>query len=67
MRRQLRKFAASGARAVVETVPFARLDELTELCQLTTTRRGTPQYLPAELLARLVSSCGDLIRLRRRL
>jgi hypothetical protein len=63
MRRQLRKFAASGARAVIETVPFARLDELTELCQLTTARRGTPQYLPPAPLAHLVRSCGDMIRL----
>ena len=63
MRRQLRKFAASGARAVIETVPFARLDELTELCHLTTARRGTPQYLPPAPLAHLVRSCGDMIRL----
>jgi hypothetical protein len=63
MRRQLRKFATSGARAVVETVPFARLDELAELCHQTTARRGTPQYLPPEPLAHLVRSCGDMIRL----
>ena len=63
MRRQLRKFAASGARAAIETVPFARLDELTELCHQTTARRGTPQYLPPAPLAHLVRSCGDMIRL----
>jgi predicted N-acyltransferase len=62
MRRQLRKFEASGARAVVEMAPFARLDELTELCHLTTKRRGTPQYLPAAPLAGLLSSCGDMLR-----
>ncbi len=62
MRRQLRKFAASGARAVVETAPFRRLDELAELCHLTTKRRGTPQYLPAVPLAQLVASCGDMMR-----
>lgn len=62
MNRQLRKFAASGARAVVETAPFGRLEELAELCYLTTKRRGTPHYLPARPLARLLSSCGDLLR-----
>ena len=62
MRRQLRKFATSGARAAVEAPPFTRLEELTELCHLTTKRRGTPQYLPAVPLARLVESCGDMIR-----
>jgi predicted N-acyltransferase len=63
MRRQLRKFEAGGARAVVQTVPYARLDELTALCHQTTARRGTPQYLPPAPLANLVRSCGDLIRL----
>jgi hypothetical protein len=63
MRRQLRKFETSGARATIETVPFARLDELIELCHLTTARRGTPQYLPTAPLAHLVRSCGDMIRL----
>jgi hypothetical protein len=62
MRRQLRKFEGSGARIVVETAPFARLDELARLCHGTTARRGTPQYLPPEPLARMVSACGDLIR-----
>jgi hypothetical protein len=62
MRRQLRKFAASGARTAIETFPFRRLDELAELCHLTTKRKGTPQYLPAEPLARLVTSCGDMMR-----
>jgi uncharacterized protein len=63
MRRQLRKFEASGARAVMEHPPFARLDELAEICHLTTARRGTPQYLPARPLAALVRACGDLVRL----
>jgi len=63
MRRQLRKFAASDARAVVETAPFARLEEVAELCHLTTARKGTPQYLPPAPLAALVRSCGDMIRL----
>jgi len=62
MRRQLRKFAASGARAVVETAPFARLEELTELCHQTTKRKGTPEYLPPAPLAALASSCGDMLR-----
>lgn len=62
MRRQLRKFATSGARVVVETAPFTRLEELAALCHLTTKRRGTPQYLPAAALARLVESCGDMMR-----
>jgi hypothetical protein len=62
MKRQLRKFADSGARAVVETAPFGRLEELAELCYLTTKKRGTPQYLPPGPLARLLSSCGDLLR-----
>jgi hypothetical protein len=62
MRRQLRKFEGSGARIVVEPAPFARLDELARLCHRTTARRGTPQYLPPEPLARMVSACGDLIR-----
>lgn len=63
MRRQLRKLAASDARAVVETAPFATLDEVAELCHLTTARKGTPQYLPPGPLAALVRSCGDMIRL----
>jgi hypothetical protein len=62
MRRQLRKFEGTGARAVVEDAPFARLDELARLCHVTTARRGTPQYLPPEPLAKLVSACGDLLR-----
>ncbi len=62
MRRQLRKFAASDARTAIESAPFGRLDELAELCHLTTKRRGTPQYLPAVPLAQLVASCGDMIR-----
>jgi len=63
MRRQLRKFAESGARTAVETVPFARLDEVAALAHQTTARKGTPQYLPATPLAHLVRSCGDMIRL----
>jgi CelD/BcsL family acetyltransferase involved in cellulose biosynthesis len=63
MRRQLRKFAASDARAIVETAPFARLEEVAELCHVTTARKGTPQYLPPGPLAALVRSCGDMIRL----
>jgi uncharacterized protein len=63
MRRQLRKFAASNARTVVETAPFTRLDELAALCHRTTAKRGTPQYLPPVPLASLIRSCGDMIRL----
>jgi hypothetical protein len=63
MTRQLRKFAVSGARAAVEEAPFARIDELAQLCYLTTKRRGTPQYLPPVPLAALVAACGDMLRL----
>jgi hypothetical protein len=62
MRRQLRKFAASGARVAVETAPFARLDELAQLCHRTTARRGTPQYLPPAPLAAVAAACGELLR-----
>lgn len=62
MHRQLRKFAASGTRVVVEPASFDRIEELAELCFLTTKRNGTPGYLPPVPLARLVSACGDMIR-----
>ena len=62
MRRQLRRFEGTGARAAVELAPFARVDELAQLCHSTTARRGTPQYLPPAPLASLLSSCGDLLR-----
>jgi hypothetical protein len=62
MRRQLRRFEGTGARAAVERAPFDRIDELAQLCHRTTARRGTPQYLPPAPLANLLSSCGDLLR-----
>ncbi|ALN55886.1 oxidoreductase [Lysobacter enzymogenes] len=64
MRRQLRKFEASGASAQVLAPPFDdRLEQVCELCFRTTARRGTPHYFPAAPLARFVRLCGDLARL----
>ncbi|MEB6337731.1 GNAT family N-acetyltransferase [Serratia rhizosphaerae] len=64
MRRQMRKFASSGARASIVAPPFdQRLDQLCELCFQTTARHGTPQYFPARPLASFSRQCGDLIRL----
>lgn len=64
MTRQLRKFEASGARARVIGPPFDdSLEQLAHLCQRTTARNGTPNYFPADSLARFSRLCGDLIRL----
>lgn len=64
MRRQLRKFDASGASAHVLAPPFDEtLEHVCELCFRTTARLGTPQYFPAAALARFVRLCGDLARL----
>lgn len=64
MRRQLRKFDASGASARVLAPPFDEmLEQVCELCFRTTARRGTPHYFPAAPLARFVRLCGDLARL----
>ncbi|HDJ1441862.1 TPA: GNAT family N-acetyltransferase [Serratia rubidaea] len=64
MRRQMRKFTNSGARASIVAPPFdQRLEQLCELCFQTTARHGTPQYFPARPLASFCRQCGDLIRL----
>lgn len=64
MRRQLRKFEASGAELIMMSPPFGhRLRQLTELCQKTTTRHGTPHYFPSRPLEAFCRQCGDLIRL----
>lgn len=64
MRRQIRKFDASHATLSMLAPPFDdRLEQLTELCQQTTARHGTPHYFPAAALARFSRLCGDLIRL----
>lgn len=64
MRRQLRKFEASGASARVLAPPFGDvLEPLCELCMRTTARRGTPHYFPAGPLAGFVRLCGELARL----
>ncbi|CAM3706807.1 GNAT family N-acetyltransferase [Bordetella flabilis] len=64
MTRQLRKFERSNARAHILAPPFGdKLEQLSELCQVTTARNGTPQYWPAKPLARFAGTCGDLVRL----
>lgn len=64
MNRQLRRFASSGAQAHVLAPPFDdRLEQLAELCHLTTARYGTPEYFPAAPLAQFCRTCGDLVRL----
>lgn len=64
MTRQLRKFAAANAQIGLHAPPFdQRLEQLTELCQQTTARNGTPQYFPAQALARFVRTCDGLVRL----
>ncbi len=64
MTRQLRKFGAGQGAISVVAPPFdRRLRELTALCQQTTARNGTPQYFPAEQLARFVTECGQIMRL----
>lgn len=64
MTRQLRKFAAGSGGISLLSPPFDhRLEQLTELCQQTTARNGTPQYFPAQTLARFVRTCEGLIRL----
>lgn len=64
MTRQLRKFAAAAAEIKLLAPPFdQRLEQLTELCQQTTARNGTPQYFPAQALARFVRTCDGLVRL----
>jgi hypothetical protein len=64
MTRQLRKYDRSSARAHILAPPFEnKLEQLTELCQITTTRNGTPQYWPARPLAQFARTCGDLVRL----
>lgn len=64
MVRQLRKFDASGAQVRILAPPFSDLlERLTDLCQQTTARLGTPSYWPAESLAQFCRHCGDLIRL----
>ena len=64
MTRQLRKFAAGAGVINMLSPPFDdRLEQLTELCQQTTARNGTPQYFPAQTLARFVRTCDGLIRL----
>lgn len=63
MRRQVRKFEASTARARVLAPPFDQtLEAVCGLCFATTARRGTPHYFPAAPLARFVRLCGDLAR-----
>lgn len=64
MTRQLRKFAAGVGVINMHSPPFDDpLEQLTELCQQTTARNGTPQYFPAQTLARFVRTCDGLIRL----
>lgn len=64
MTRQLRKFAASSGNVAMLEPPFdQRLEQLTQLCQQTTARNGTPQYFPAEALAIFVRTCAGLVRI----
>ncbi len=64
MTRQLRKFAAGSGGINLLSPPFDhRLEQLAALCQQTTARNGTPQYFPAQMLARFVRTCEGLIRL----
>lgn len=64
MTRQLRKFAGSAGEVTVLEPPFdQRLGQLTQLCQQTTARNGTPQYFPAEALALFVRVCAGLVRI----
>jgi hypothetical protein len=64
MNRQLRKFSTSGAQAHIVAPPFdEKLEQLAELCHLTTAKNGTPQYFPTIPLGKFCRLCGDLVRL----
>jgi predicted N-acyltransferase len=64
MTRQLRKFADSSGSVTVLEPPFdPRLEQLTQMCQQTTAKNGTPQYFPAEALALFVRTCAGLVRI----
>lgn len=64
MNRQLRRFVENDTSVSLLAPPFDdRLERLTQLCQQTTARHGTPQYFPAAELAAFVRACGDLARL----
>lgn len=64
MKRQLRKFAASGAHAEIVAPPFDdKLQQVAALCHATTSRYGTSQYFPAAPLTEFSRLCGDLVRL----
>jgi uncharacterized protein len=63
LRRQLRKFEASGAEAVVERPPFRDLEEVAQLVYQTTKKNGTPEYYPVQRMIDFVSECSDLVRL----
>lgn len=63
IRRQRRKIAKYGIRVEIETPPITRIEEVAQLCHDTTARRGTPDYLPADALARFLAECGSLLRI----
>jgi uncharacterized protein len=63
LRRQLRKFEASGAEAIVERPPFRDLEEVARLCNQTTTKNGTPEYYPIRQMIDFITACSELVRL----
>lgn len=63
MNRQLRKFEAAGGTTSIEAPPLSNLDEVVQLCHMTTAKYGTPQYYPPATFGRFIESCGDLVRL----
>lgn len=62
-RNQLTKFEQSGATVIIEKPPFINLNEVTELCYLTTKKYGTEHYYPQKAFAEFITTCDDLIRL----
>ena len=62
-RNQLTKFEQSGATAIFEKPPFVNINEVAELCYLTTEKYGTGNYYPQKAFADFIITCGDLIRL----
>lgn len=63
MNRQLRRFDLSGATVSVQQAPLTELKEITNLCQQTTARHGTPDYFPAAPLLNFVTHSAENIRL----
>ncbi|WMY75964.1 GNAT family N-acetyltransferase [Buttiauxella selenatireducens] len=61
--RQLRKFKQSGGE--IHWLPVSAVDlyEVTELCQQTTTRNGTPHYYPPEAVRHLLQRTEAFTRI----